>query len=336
MTAIDMADAVTAAAAAPEIASEPVGTCLVCGRDKFATIARGHDYELQTCANLWEFRQCAACGHVQLDPRPVPSSLPVIYPPTYYSYDMEKSVGRIAMAGKAWLDRRKFARILGFLGRKPAAYLDIGCGDMKYLDLMRDAGVETDHLYGLELDERIAAKAGERGYRVFAERAETATAIPGQAIDLATMFHVIEHVADPGAVIRKIAGWLALGGVLALETPNFDSLDARLFRSGYWGGYHIPRHWHLFTPRSLTTLLENNGFTVEAVTYQTGHSFWLYSLHHAIRYNRFLPMPRLARLFDPLKSLPLLVLATAFDTVRARLGCRTSAMLFVARKRAAG
>lgn len=335
MTALDMAGAVPATAEPPEIACEPVGICLVCGHDAFATIASGRDYEMETCANLWQFRQCTACDHVQLDPRPAPSTLPVIYPPTYYSYDMEKSVGRIALAGKAWLDRRKFARILGFLGRKPDAYLDIGCGDMKYLDLMHTAGVPAERLYGLELDERVVAKAKERGYRVSAERAETATAIPDHAIDLATMFHVIEHVADPGSVIRKIAGWLAPGGVLALETPNFDSLDARLFRSGYWGGYHIPRHWHLFSPRSLTTLLENNGFAVEAVTYQTGHSFWLYSLHHAIRYNRVLPMPRLARLFDPLRSLPLLVLATAFDTVRARLGCKTSAMLFVARKRAA-
>jgi SAM-dependent methyltransferase len=197
---------------------------------------------------------------------------------------------------------------------------------------MRGMGVSPDRLYGLELDDRVVERARERGFRVFGERVESAASIPDHVIDLATMFHVIEHVADPGVVIRKIAAWLTPGGVLALETPNFDSLDAWLFRSKYWGGYHIPRHWHIFSRPSLTTLLERNGFIVEAVSFQTGHSFWLFSLHHLIRFNRVLPMPRVAQLFHPLKSLPMLVLVTLFDTVRAKLGFRTSAMLFVARR----
>ena len=333
MTALALRAAAAEPAGPPEIAVETVGICLVCGGQKFATIARGRDYELETCANLWEFRECDGCGHVQLDPRPAAATLPTIYPPHYYSYDMEKSVGRIAMAGKRFLDRRKFARILRLLGRQPRSYADIGCGDLKYLDLMRAAGIGPDRLYGLELDERVVNRARERGYKVYAERVETSASIPAGAVDLATMFHVIEHVADPGAAIRKIAGWLAPGGVLALETPNFDSLDARLFRSKYWGGYHIPRHWHIFSRRSLTLLLERNGFTVEAVSYQTGHSFWLYSLHHLIRYNQMLPLPRVAQLFHPLKSLPMLVLATLFDTMRAKLGFKTSAMLLIARRR---
>src|SRR5262249_8224777 len=153
------------------------------------------DYELQTCTNEWTFRQCARCGHVQLDPRPAAATLAVIYPPHYYSYDMKKSVGRIALAGKAVLDRRKITYILGFVGRRPHAYLDIGCGDLKYLELMRGMGVSPDRLYGLELDDRVVERARERGFRVFGERVESAASIPDHVIDLVTMFHVIEHVA---------------------------------------------------------------------------------------------------------------------------------------------
>ena len=316
----------------PEIATEPAGDCVVCGGDAFQVIARGSDFELRTCSNEWEFQECHGCGHVQLDPRPAPETLPTIYPRHYYSYDMKQSVGRLALAGKAWLDRKKFRSILRFLGRLPEGYLDIGCGDLKYLEMMRGMGVPQSRLFGLELDEAVAEAARRRGFQVFAERAETATSIPRGQVDFVTMFHVIEHVADPNAVIARIANLLPSGGVLALETPNFDSLDARLFRSKYWGGYHIPRHWHLFTRSGLARLLERNGFTVADVTYQTGHSFWLYSLHHLIRYNAIMPMPRVAKLFDPLRSLPMLVLVTAFDTIRAKLGCRTSAMLLVARR----
>ena len=69
-----------------------------------------------------------------------------------------------------------------------------------------------------------------------------------------TMFHVIEHVADPPRVAERVARWLAPGGVFAVETPNLESLDARLFRERYWGGYHFPRHWHLYPFRGLPFL----------------------------------------------------------------------------------
>jgi len=317
----------------PEIPVESVGDCAVCGGGRFDIVAQGRDYELLTCRNLWFFARCRDCGHLQLDPRPAIGTLPTIYPPNYYSYDLARSVGPIAMAGKAFLDRRKFRAILRHARARPRSFLDIGCGDLRYLEVMRRFGVPPERLYGLELDERVVHRANDRGYRVFNERVETATSIPDGSIDLATMFHVIEHVADPAAVVRRIAGWLAPGGLLVLETPNFGALDARLFRRSYWGGYHIPRHWHIFTRDSMQRLLECNGFDVEAVSFQTGHSFWLYSLHHLIRYNRALPCPKLAQLFHPLKSLPMLVLATGFDMIRAKLGIETSAMLLIARRR---
>jgi SAM-dependent methyltransferase len=313
-----------------EAPTEPAGACAVCGGRRFAPIARNMDYELLSCRNVWTFGRCEGCGHVQLDPRPRPEALPMIYPPHYYSYDMARSVGRTALAGKAFLDRLKFRGILDCLKARPQSYLDIGCGDGKYLRAMDALGVPPPRIYGLELDQRAVDLARAGGYQVFAERVEASTSIPEHSIDLATMFHVLEHVSEPGAVLRKIAGWLAPGGTLAIETPNTDSLDARWFRREYWGGYHTPRHWHLFDEQGLRRLLEASGFRVLRTRYQTGHSFWLYSLHHALRYNRRLPMPRLAGLFHPLKSLPMLALATGFDFLRGRLGFRTSAVLVVA------
>jgi SAM-dependent methyltransferase len=318
----------------PVIPTDPIGRCIVCGSREFDLVAEGYDYELRTCRNRWTFMECRKCRHLQLDPRPCPATLPIIYPPHYYSYDMEKSINAVALAGKAMLDRQKFAGILKLFGRTPTSYLDIGCGDMRYLRVLQRAGVAPAKLYGLELDDRVVEKATQEGFSVFNERVETATSIPIGSIDLATMFHVIEHVADPALVLAKIRTWLRPGGVLVIETPNVASLDAELFRKRYWGGYHIPRHWHLFRPSNLQRLLEQHGFAVEAVRYQTGHSFWLFSIHHWLRYNRVTPSPLLARLFDPARSLPLLVLATAFDKLRAALGFRTSAMMFVARLQA--
>jgi hypothetical protein len=61
----------------------------------------------------------------------------------------------------------------------------------------------------------------------------------------------------------------------------------------------------------------------------------MYSFHHWLRYGKR-PHPKLARWFDPFQGfLPLLVLFTLWDKLRAMFGFRTSAMLMLARKRSA-
>jgi hypothetical protein len=57
----------------------------------------------------------------------------------------------------------------------------------------------------------------------------------------------------------------------------------------------------------------------------------MYSVHHWLRYGDP-PYPRLARWFDPFRSVAFLAAFTAWDRLRAALGCRTSAMLVLARK----
>jgi SAM-dependent methyltransferase len=262
------------------------------------------------------------------------SALPVIYPNEYYAYNYQQ-LSPVALRGKALLDRLKLRSILTYLTSGPSAYLDVGCGDGRYLRAIERTGLPRDRLFGVELDPRTVEGLAAQGYRVLCARVEACDDLPDATMDLITMFHVIEHVDDPGHAVERMRRWLAPGGILALETPNLNSLDARLFRRSWWGGYHIPRHWNLFTAESLARLLTDRGLEILAVRYQTGHSFWMYSFHHALRFGRR-RFPRLARAFDPLRSLPLLILFTVFDKMRAALGFRTSSVLVIARRPASG
>jgi 2-polyprenyl-3-methyl-5-hydroxy-6-metoxy-1,4-benzoquinol methylase len=210
--------------------------------------------------------------------------------------------------------------------------LDIGCGDGRYLLAIEHLfGIEKESIKGLELDSTCVARLTAQGFDVAMSRVEQLPPNAFQDLTLVTMFHVIEHVADPKEVLVRAAGWLAEDGLIAIETPNLDSLDARMFKRTYWGGYHFPRHWTLFNTRSLEALFEASGLEVVGRSYQTGHSFWLYSFHHWLRYDR--NMPALARWFDPMHSKIMLIGVTAFDKLRAVLGFKTSAVLVVGRKR---
>ena len=304
--------------------------CPVCSGTRRQNFAFGFDYEIETCSNRWEFWQCDDCSAVWLDPRPAVSELGTIYPATYYAYQIEQKVSPILLKGKEFLDRLKFSGVLRTIGMEPRSFLDIGCGNGRYLDVFARRGLSKSRIFGLELSDSQVRELQAKGYQAFNRRIEDCSEIRPGSIDLATMFHVIEHVADPKAVVEQIAGWLSDGGHLVIETPNIDSVDARIFKTTFWGGYHIPRHWTLFNESSLRQLFEAAGLKVKRVNYQIGQSFWMYSFHHLLKYK--LRMPWLARWFVPMTGVPLLIAFTGFDIIRRTLGFRTSAMLLIAQK----
>ena len=65
------------------------------------------------------------------------------------------------------------------------------------------------------------------------------------------------------------------GGLLIIDTPNRGGLDYALFKGRYWGGYHIPRHFHLFNQPHLVRLLEETGYQIFRRGYTPSLAFWV-------------------------------------------------------------
>ncbi len=77
--------------------------------------------------------------------------------------------------------------------------------------------------------------------------------------DVIVLNHVLEHLPDPGAVLRLVRGWLRPGGLLLIALPNFASPIAR-FAGARWAGLVPTQHvWH-FTPAALRHLVAKTGF----------------------------------------------------------------------------
>ena len=82
--------------------------------------------------------------------------------------------------------------------------------------------------------------------------------------DIVTMWHVLEHIAEPERYIEKIYNLLDKNGKLVIEVPNFNSWTRPLTKR-YWLGLDLDYHITFFTPESLSTLLEKYNFKIKAI-----------------------------------------------------------------------
>lgn len=312
-------------ALAENLPLEP-GRCALCGNDGGTRVAAGYDFEYDTTRHEFVFWRCA-CGGMFLNPRPAPEALDRIYPSDYYSYDFANKLGPFVMRFKALTERAKVRAYADYLG-DGARVLDIGCGDGHLLDLLRTHHPARLELEGVEFSERAAQGAERAGFRVYRGPIEE-VALPADSFDLIIMNQLIEHVRDPRAVLERVATALRRGGHLFLETPNIDSLDARIFRRRYWGGYHIPRHFHLFDGAGLRRLADAAGF--DPVSHQSlvCPQFWIISLRNWLC--DVGPRELAVRLFSPFNPL-WLAPATLIEIPHRKFG-HTSNQQLVARRR---
>ena len=96
----------------------------------------------------------------------------------------------------------------------------------------------------------------------------------------------IEHVFDPLETLKKCNGLLKKGGYVVGETPNAASWDKKLF-GRYWGGFHSPRHIHLFDLNSLWYIAEKTGFRVVRISNLLQPAHWVLSVQNLLQDSRW-------------------------------------------------
>lgn len=221
----------------------------------------------------FSYVRCKACDAVSLVDPPI-ARLAEIYPPTYYSFGTG-GAGFVS-AVKDRLDRRWFRIATRGVPGASLSALDVGGGAGHQLDALRRADGRVTRTTIVDLDASAESAARAAGHEFVRARIEDAE-IRGP-YDVILLLNLIEHVADPHAVLRRMRDLLAPGGVILIKTPNIESLDARLFRHRNWGGYHCPRHWVLFSAFGFMRLVDRAGLRVVRWSYTQGAPFWAVSV----------------------------------------------------------
>jgi 2-polyprenyl-3-methyl-5-hydroxy-6-metoxy-1,4-benzoquinol methylase len=233
--------------------------CAFCGADSvFALQAR--DRNRETTEARFTYNRCPACETIFMVD--VPADLSPFYAGEYHRFAAD---GTPEWEHNPTLAEVETARVamLRRLAEPGGRLIDIGAGPGGFAAAAKHAGYDVT---AIEMDERCCDYMNRRlGVHAICSDepiAELEQQAPARVISL---WHVLEHLRDPGEMLATAAQRLQDAGMLAIGVPNPRSLQFRLLRAR-WAHLDAPRHLCLIPEQALASRLRAHGLRLVAAT----------------------------------------------------------------------
>jgi SAM-dependent methyltransferase len=211
--------------------------------------------------DLFAVQRCRQCEMARTVPAPPPEHIGDYYPRGYYGRGKRYSSSLEGLLDWLYSFRGRLIEIAN--GLEPGRVLDVGCGRGQLLFQLRKRGWEV---IGTELSEDSAEYARE----VLKLDVRTADLhdldLPADYFDTVILWHVLEHIPDPAALLAEVRRILRPGGTLLVAVPNFGSWEAR-WGQDRWFHLDVPRHLNHFTPDALRGYLRDAGLRPRMTSY---------------------------------------------------------------------
>lgn len=153
--------------------------------------------------------KCLECGVYLRNPRPSQDTIRDSYD-TGRLYDLWAT--ERGERDRMWRRRLAIVRRFAPLG----SLLDVATGDGHFADVARDAGYDV---VATEWSRSAAARIRDRGHHVLEGQLRDLD-FGSRRFDAVTLWHALEHVPDPGAVLDRARDLLLPHGVLCIAVPN--------------------------------------------------------------------------------------------------------------------
>jgi 2-polyprenyl-3-methyl-5-hydroxy-6-metoxy-1,4-benzoquinol methylase len=178
----------------------------------------------------------------------------------------------LALAGTRMDDERRSREFKKEIRGK--VWLDVGTGLGGVLDLLK---TDAARILAVEPQKGPRQSLQDLGYDVYRDVSDVAE----ESVEIATLFHVLEHFIDPVGMLDSIRSRLVTGGKIIVEVPHardflITTLDSDPFKAFTFWSEHLILH----TRESLKMFLEKAGFrNIRIKGFQryplANHLYWL-------------------------------------------------------------
>lgn len=244
-------------------------SCPFCNK-QLSLFARSFDNQIDLMNEYFYSYECVDCSILFQYPFWEKNQTSKFYPENYYAHNNSIKIPRNVRLLNSWLNKRfiynyplRILRLILYpyfeIIRDSKCVLDIGCGKGLFLDLMKSQNKDT---YGIEPSTNAQSSAINKGHKIIDYDELTSY---DNRFDLITMFQVAEHLSVDEIlnenIFQKLNKALSKNGHLIIETPNYNCLMAKKYKHN-WRALELPRHLIIFSPKSISKILEANGFKV--------------------------------------------------------------------------
>ena len=174
--------------------------------------------------------------------------------------------------------KRRFDKIAPLIKDDHGSLLEIGAGDGAFLKTVREHWPRI-HLAAIDQDQNTLASRAANSDANFDSPAELIR--DGKTYDVICLFHVLEHILEPGAFLTDIRQLMSNQSLLIIEVPSLlDPLLSLYQNKTFTNFIFSSQHPYVYSPSSLERLMAANGFhAVETICFQRygleNHLSWL-------------------------------------------------------------
>lgn len=228
--------------------------CNLCNSHEFELVKD----ELRDDKTKFKVYKCNSCGHIQLLPRPKKEEDRKFYNGNLQDKSRGKEIDYEKLRGNNMFDTSRHVKLIQELCTDfSSSIVDVGSGYGFFVNELHRAGYKN--VIGVEISEERRKIAQRNSLVTFIDYDVNMPDKDIRKYNIVTLFHTLEHMADPVVFLQNIKKLINQDGIFICEVPNVNEMllaNCSEYNDFYW----IRAHLNYFSRDTLSMCLQRAGY----------------------------------------------------------------------------